>query len=76
MEPNDLSDNRINDSDNDAYHDINIGTEKDSDIDKVNFDKISDTEIDADNDLGLKSNTFSVTDTRYFASNEKIEIIF
>ena len=70
MEYNDLSDDMANDLNNDAYHDTNMDTEEDSDTDKVNFDKISDTEIDADSDLDLKSDIFSVTDNKYFTGKE------
>jgi hypothetical protein len=75
MELNDLSDNTANDLNNDAYYDINMGTEKDSDTNKIDFDGISDTETDADNDLGLKSDIFNVTDDRYLADKEKTGII-
>jgi hypothetical protein len=76
MEFNDLSDNAANDSDNDVYYNIDISTEKDSDTDKMNFDGISDTKTDANNDLDLKSDIFNVTDDRYLVGKEKIGIIF
>jgi hypothetical protein len=76
MEPNDLNDNTANDLNNDAYHNINIGTEEDSDTDKVDFDRISDTETDADNNLSLESDTFNVINNGYLAGKEKIETIF
>jgi hypothetical protein len=52
MEFNDLSDDAANDSDNDAYYDAEMGTEKDSDTDEMDFDKVKDMEIGADSDLG------------------------
>jgi hypothetical protein len=76
MEPNDLSDDAVNDSDNDVYYDTDMGTEEDSDIDKVDSDGVSDTEIDADNDLGLESDASSVTDDGYFAGKEETGTIF
>jgi hypothetical protein len=76
MKSNDLSNNVANDLDNDAYYNINIGTEEDSDTDKIDFDGISDTEIDADNDLGLELDIFSVIDDRYFISKKEIRINF
>ncbi len=72
MEHNDLNDNVANDSDNNAYYDIDMGTEEDSDTDKINSDGVSDTEIDVDSDFGLESDVSSVTDDRYLAGKEEI----
>jgi hypothetical protein len=76
IEPNDLNDNTANDLNNDAYHNINIGTEEDSDTDKVDSHRISHTETDADNNLSLESDTFNVINNGYLAGKEKIETIF
>ncbi len=76
IEYNDLSDNAVNDSDNDVYYNIDIDTEEDSDIDKIDSDRVSDMEIDANNDFGLKSDISSVTDNRYLINKEEIRIIF
>ena len=53
-----------------------MGTEKDSDINKIDFDEISDTETDANNDLGLKSNTFNIIDNKYLTGKKKTRAIF
>ena len=76
MEYNDLSDDTANDSDNNVYYNTNMGTEENSDIDKVDFDGISDTKTDADSDLDLESDIFNVTDDRYLTDKEEIRIIF
>jgi hypothetical protein len=64
------------DSDNSTYINIDIDIEEYIDIDEIDFDRFSDTEIDTNNDSDLESDIFSVTDDRYFAGNEEIRIIF
>lgn len=76
MEYNDLSDNVANDSDNNAYYDTDMGIEKNSDTDKMDSDKVSDTETEMNSDFDLKSNTFNVTDNKYLAGKKKIRTIF
>jgi hypothetical protein len=53
-----------------------MDTEKHTDTNEIDSDKFNNTEIDTNNDSDLKSDTFSVTDNKYFANNEKIRIIF
>jgi hypothetical protein len=76
MEDSDPDDGVANNLDNSIYINTDIDTEEYIDIDEIDFDKFSDTEVDADNDSNLKLDIFSVIDNRYFADNEKIRIIF
>jgi hypothetical protein len=64
------------DLDDSTYINTDMDIEEHTDIDEIDFDKFSDTKIDADNDLNLKLDISSVTDTKYFINNEKIRIIF
>jgi hypothetical protein len=73
---NDLSDNMTNDLNNDIYYNTDISTEEDSDTDEIDSDKISDTEINANSDLDLKSDIFNVIDDKYLINEKEIRIIF
>jgi hypothetical protein len=76
IENSDLSDDVISDSDNSIYINIDISTEEHIDINEINSDKFSDTEIDTNSDSNLKSDISNVIDNRYLINNEKIRIIF
>jgi hypothetical protein len=76
IENSDLSDGVASDSDNNIYINININTEEYIDTNEIDFDKFSNTEIDKNNDLNLKSNIFSVIEDKYFVDNKKIRKFF
>jgi hypothetical protein len=76
MKDSDPGDGVASDSDDNAYINIDIDTEEHIDTDEIDSDKFSDTKIDTNNNLNLKSDIFSVIDDEYFTDNEKIRIIF
>jgi hypothetical protein len=72
----DPSDGVTSDSDNNIYINTDIDIEEYIDTDEIDFDKFSDTEINANSDSDLKSDIFNIIDNKYFADNEKIRTIF
>lgn len=76
MEDSHLIDGVTGDSESDIYIDININTEKDIETDKIDSDRLSDTETDADSDLSFELDASSVTDDGYFAGDEETGTIF